>query len=48
MSIAIITGSSGWLDQISDFFHDRFDIIGIDNNLRKFFFGQKALRFQLK
>ena len=41
MSLAIITGSSGLVGSESvNFFSDKgFDVIGIDNNLRKFFFG---------
>ena len=41
MSLAIITGSSGLVGSESvNFFCDKgFDVIGIDNNLRKFFFG---------
>ena len=41
MSLAIITGSTGLVGSESvNFFHDKgFDVIGIDNNLRKFFFG---------
>tara|TARA_B100001971_G_C18248902_1_gene576553 strand:+ start:1011 stop:2063 length:1053 start_codon:yes stop_codon:yes gene_type:complete len=41
MSIALITGSSGLIGSESvDFFCKKgFDVIGIDNNLRKFFFG---------
>jgi CDP-paratose 2-epimerase len=41
MKIAIITGSSGLIGGESvEFFHDKFDkIIGIDNNLRSYFFG---------
>ena len=40
MSIALITGSSGLVgSEATNFFHDKgFDIVGIDNNLRKFFF----------
>ncbi len=40
MSIALITGSSGLVgSEAASFFHDKgFDVIGIDNNLRKFFF----------
>mgnify|MGYP006162529753 CR=1 FL=1 len=39
MSIALITGSSGLVGSESvKFFSEKgFDIIGIDNNLRKFF-----------
>ena len=41
MKIAIITGSSGLIGGESvEFFHDKFDkIIGVDNNLRSYFFG---------
>ena len=41
MSIVIITGSSGLVGSESvNFFSSKgFDIIGMDNNLRKFFFG---------
>ena len=44
MSIILITGSSGLVGSESvDFFSEKgFDVIGIDNNLRKFFFGSKA------
>ena len=42
MSIAIITGSSGLVgSETVNFFCDKgFDVIGIDNNLREFFFGK--------
>ena len=41
MSVVIITGSSGLVgSEAVNFFCDKgFDVIGIDNNLRKFFFG---------
>ena len=41
MSLAIITGSTGLVgSEAVNFFHDKgFEIIGIDNNLRKLFFG---------
>ena len=41
MSVVIITGSSGLVgSEAVDFFCKKgFDVIGIDNNLRKFFFG---------
>ena len=41
MSVVLITGSSGLVGSESvNFFCDKgFDVIGIDNNLRKFFFG---------
>jgi len=44
MSIAIITGSSGLVgSEAVNFFSDKgFDVIGIDNNLRKFFFGKNG------
>ena len=44
MSVVIITGSSGLVgSEAVDFFCDKgFDVIGIDNNLRKFFFGEKS------
>ena len=44
MSLAIITGSTGLVGSESvNFFHDKgFDVIGIDNNLRKFFFGDSG------
>ena len=42
MSIVIITGSSGLVgSESADFFCKKgFDVIGIDNNLRSFFFGK--------
>ena len=45
MSLVIITGSSGLVGSESvDFFCKKgFDVIGIDNNLRKFFFGKEIL-----
>jgi CDP-paratose 2-epimerase len=44
MKIAIITGSSGLIGGESvEFFHDKFDkIIGVDNNLRSYFFGSDS------
>ncbi len=50
MSIAIITGSSGLVGSESvNFFHDKgFDVIGIDNNLRKFFFGIEGSTTSIK
>ena len=44
MSLAIITGSTGLIgSEAVNFFHDKgFDIIGIDNNLRKLFFGENG------
>ena len=50
MSIALITGSSGLIGSESvKFFSDKgFDVIGIDNNLRKFFFGNDGSTLQIK
>lgn len=44
MNIAIITGSAGLIgSEAVDFLSSRFDnIIGIDNNLRAYFFGENA------
>ena len=44
MSVAIITGSTGLVgSETVNFFHDKgFDVVGIDNNLRKFFFGNNG------
>ena len=41
MSVALITGSTGLVGSESvNFFCDKgFDVVGIDNNMRKFFFG---------
>jgi len=42
MSLVIITGSAGLVgSEAVNFFCDKgFDVVGIDNNLRKFFFGK--------
>lgn len=42
MSVAIITGSSGLIgSEASKFFHQMgFDVVGIDNNMREYFFGR--------
>ena len=42
MSVALITGSCGLVGSESAIFFSKkgFDIIGIDNNARKFFFGK--------
>ena len=50
MSLAIITGSTGLVGSESvNFFHDKgFDVIGIDNNLRKLFFGKNGSTIWLK
>ena len=44
MNIALITGSAGLIgSQACDFFQKKgFKIIGIDNNLRSYFFGEEA------
>jgi CDP-paratose 2-epimerase len=44
MKIAIITGSAGLIgSETVDFFSNKFDkIIGVDNNMRKYFFGNDA------
>ena len=43
MSIAIITGSTGLVGSESvNFFHEKgFKVIGIDNDMRKFFWKRK-------
>jgi CDP-paratose 2-epimerase len=50
MSIAIITGSSGLVgsESVNFFSKKGFDVIGIDNNLRKFFFGHDGSTFRIK
>ena len=44
MSIVIITGSAGLIgSEAARFFHNKgFEVIGIDNNMRSYFFGQEA------
>ena len=44
MSVVLITGSSGLVGSESvDFFSKKgFDVIGVDNNMRKFFFGKNG------
>ncbi len=41
MSVAIITGSAGLIgSEAVKFFHEQgFDVVGVDNNLREYFFG---------
>ncbi|MEO7658919.1 MAG: GDP-mannose 4,6-dehydratase, partial [Pyrinomonadaceae bacterium] len=41
MSVAIITGCSGLIgSEASKFFHAKgFTVVGIDNNMREYFFG---------
>ena len=50
MSLALITGSSGLVGSESvNFFRDKgFDVIGVDNNLRKFFFGDDGSTLWVK
>ena len=42
MSVVIITGSSGLVgsESVNFFCKKGFDVIGLDNNLREFFFGK--------
>jgi CDP-paratose 2-epimerase len=44
MSVVIVTGSSGLIgSETVRFFHDKgHDIVGIDNDLRQYFFGKEA------
>lgn len=44
MSVVVITGSAGLIgSEASRFFADKgFDIVGIDNNMREYFFGTEA------
>lgn len=44
MSVVVITGSSGLIgSESAKFFHEQgFEIVGIDNNLREYFFGPEA------
>ncbi|MFM8270311.1 MAG: NAD-dependent epimerase/dehydratase family protein, partial [Pseudomonadota bacterium] len=44
MSVVIVTGSSGLIgSETARFFHEKgHDIVGIDNNLRQYFFGKEA------
>ena len=50
MSVALITGSAGLVgSEAVKFFCDKgFDVVGIDNNLRKFFLVKMALHPGLK
>ena len=50
MSIVIITGSSGLVgsEAVNFFSKKGFDVIGIDNNLRRFFFGKDGSTLWLK
>ena len=44
MSTVLITGSAGLIgsESVSFYSKKKFDIVGIDNNFRKFFFGEEA------
>ena len=50
MSVVIITGSSGLVgsESVSFFCKKGFDVIGIDNNLRSFFFGNAGSTLDIK
>jgi CDP-paratose 2-epimerase len=50
MSIVLITGSSGLVgsESVNFFCNKGFDVIGIDNNLRNFFFGSDASTIWIK
>ena len=50
MTIAIITGSNGLVGaEATNFFCDKgFDVVGIDNNLRNFFFGKDGSTIWIK
>ena len=50
MSIVLITGSSGLVgsESVNFFCKKGFDVIGIDNNLRKFFFGNEGSTLEVK
>ena len=44
MGVAIITGSSGLVgSETAKFFHEKgLDIVGVDNDMRRYFFGDEA------
>ncbi len=50
MSVVLITGSSGLVgsESVNFFSKKGFDVIGIDNNLRKFFFGAEGSTLWVK
>jgi len=50
MSVVIITGSSGLVgsEAVSFFCKKGFDVVGIDNNLRNFFFGKAGSTINIK
>ena len=50
MSVVIITGSTGLVgsEAVNFFCEKGFNVIGIDNNLRKFFFGDDGSTLWIK
>ena len=50
MSVVLITGSSGLVgsESVNFFSKKGFDVIGVDNNLRKFFFGNEGSTNKVK
>ena len=50
MSVVLITGSTGLVgsEAVNFFCKKGFDVIGIDNNLRKFFFGKDGSTIWIK
>ena len=50
MSVVIITGSSGLVgsEAVSFFCEKGFDVVGVDNNLRNFFFGKTGSTLNIK
>jgi CDP-paratose 2-epimerase len=44
MAIAVVTGSSGLIgSEAARYFHEKgFDVVGIDNDMRRYFFGENA------
>ena len=50
MSIVLITGSTGLVgsEAVTFFSEKGFEVVGIDNNLRKFFFGDDGSTLWIK
>ena len=50
MSVVLITGSTGLVgsEAVNFFCEKGFDVVGIDNNLRKFFFGEDGSTLWVK
>ena len=50
MSVVLITGSSGLVgsESVNFFSKKGFDVIGVDNNLRKFFLVMRDQQIKLK